>query len=160
MPATQPSAAALKSFLAKARAALSGATITDTPRMRCIGWSQETSLSICTHILARDKTGTFSVPWLHAAHPSTKPDIGEWVVFHTYDGEPRALLQTRQLTLLTFGEIDASHTALDGPSVRDLKVWQGIHTKYWNDLLAPLGKKVVADMPVIVERFACVYPPA
>jgi len=29
---------------------------------------------------------------------------------------------------------------------------------YWNGLLAPLGKKVDDEMPVIVEKFTCVYP--
>ncbi len=100
----------------------------------------------------------FSLPWLNAVHVETKPDIGNFVILLDYDGDPQALSQTVGLTLVTFGEIDATHTALDGPSVRDLTVWRGIHTNYWNGLLEPLGKKVGDNLPVVVERFVCLPP--
>jgi uncharacterized protein YhfF len=157
MGPTNPTAAALKTFVDGCHAALPGVRA-DSYRTRCIGWNRETSESICKHILAREKTGTFSAPWLWAAHPNLKPEIAQFVVFHTFDGTPRALLQTKQLTLLTFKEIDETHTALDGPSVRALDTWRGIHIKYWNSLLGPLGKEVVGEMPVVVERFECLHP--
>lgn len=162
MPATQPSESALNAFLAECAAALPGTEIAAPgaapTRNRCIGWDLETSETICGLVIAGEKTGTFSVPWLHASHPDTKPEIGDFVVLSNFGGEPRALLQTMALTLLTFGEIDASHTALDGPGVRDLDVWRGVHTNYWNGLLEPLGKSVADEMPVVAERFACLYP--
>lgn len=158
MPATPPTESALKAFLAECAAALPGTDVGPTPRNRCIGWDLETSETICGLVIAGEKTGTFSVPWLHASHPDTKPEIGDFVVLSNFGGEPRALLRTMALTLLTFGEIDASHTAMDGPGVRDLDVWRGVHTNYWNGLLKPLGREVVDDMPVIAERFACLYP--
>ena len=70
----------------------------------------------------------------------------------------RDSLRTVGLELLTFKNIDLSYTALDGPSVRDLEVWRDVHTKHWNTLLGELGKTVEDDMPVIVERFICIYP--
>lgn len=158
MPATPPTEDALDEFLGKCEAALPGVDVRHDPRTRCIGWNLETSTAICDYVVAGDKTGTFSLPWLHDSLPETKPGIGQFVVLSNFDGVPRALLQTIALTLVTFGEIDETHTAVDGPSVRDLTVWRGIHTKYWNGLLEPLGKEITDDMPVIVERFACVYP--
>ena len=159
MAATPPTDSALEAFLEECQAVLPEGSA-DRVRTRCIGWNDETSQAICEHVIAGDKTGTFSVPWLHADHPNTKPDIGNFIVLLTYDGTPRALLQTMALEFVTFKDIDTSHTGLDGPSVRDLEVWRGIHTKYWNDLLAPLGRAVEDDMPVIVERFVCRYPAA
>ena len=166
MPATPPTESDLKNFLAECKAALPGTDFSEaggeqgaaSPRNRCIGWNLETSETICGLVIAGDKTGTFSLPWLHATHPDTKPGIGDFVVLSNFEGEPRALLQTVALTLLTFGEIDASHTALDGPAVRDLDVWREVHTKYWNGLLEPLGKEVGDKMPVVAERFVCVFP--
>jgi uncharacterized protein YhfF len=158
MPATTPTAAAVKNFLDQARTALPGAEISDGLRQRCIGWNSETSNRICDYVLVGEKVGTFSTPWLHKAHPSMKPDIGEYVLLHNYDGVPKALLQTRALKLLPFKRIDGTHTAIDGPGVRDLEAWRKVHIGYWNGLLEPLGKKVVDEMPVIVERFRCVYP--
>ena len=158
MPPTPPTESALDAFLKKCESALPETKIGNSYRTRCIGWNRETSTKICEHVIAGEKTGTFSLPWFYTVHVETKPDIGDFVILLDYDGDPQALLQTVGLTLVTFGEIDATHTALDGPSVRDLAVWRGIHTNYWNGLLEPLGKKVSDAMPVIVERFVCVYP--
>jgi len=158
MPATAATSAAVKNFLDKARAAVPGAEVPDGLRQRCIGWNSETSNRICEYVIGGEKVGTFSTPWLHKVHPSTKPEIGEYVLLHDYDGAPRALLQTRSLTLMPFKDIDATQTAIDGPGVREIEAWRKVHISYWNGLLEPLGKKVVDEMPVIVERFACVFP--
>jgi len=158
MPAAQPSAADREAFLADAAKAVPGLDAGDDQRVRCTGWDDETSTNICNLIIQGEKTGTFSLPWLHAKNPDSRPQIGEYIIQTTFDGKPQALLQTRALELVTFGDIDASYTALDGPSVRDVEVWRGIHTKHWNGLLEPHGMAVAEDMPVVVEKFACVYP--
>lgn len=157
MPPAPPNESDLKSFLAECGSALPGTDFGE-PRTLCIGWNLETSETICALVIAGDKTGTFSLPWLHDALPETKPEIAKYVVLSNYGGVPRALLQTVALTLVRFGEIDESHTAIDGPSVRDLDVWRGIHTKYWNGLLEPFGREVLDEMPVVVERFVCLHP--
>lgn len=158
MPATSPTPAAVKSFLDKARAALPGAEIGDSLRQRCIGFNTASANLICDYVIQGEKVGTFSVPWLHKAHPYMKPEIGEYVLLHNFEGEPRALLHTRSLDLMPFKDVNATHTAIDGPSVRPLEAWRNVHVPYWNGLLAPLGKKVDDEMPVIVEKFTCVYP--
>ncbi len=158
MPAAQPTDAQRQTFLDTCAAAVPGLDAGKKQRIRCIGWDQETSETIAKLVIDGEKVGTFSLPWLHAAHPELKPEIGEFIIQTAYDGAPQALLQTVGLELLTFKDIDASYTALDGPGVRDLTVWRGIHTKHWNGLLASQGKTVVDNMPVVVERFVCVYP--
>ena len=162
MSATPPTSAALESFLADCRAALprpeAAALEPGACRQSCIGADLGMSEQICGLVIAGDKTGTFSLPWLHDAHPEIKPDIAGFTVLSNFDGTPRVLLQTVELSLVTFGDIDASYTALDGPGVRDVAVWRGVHTAHWNTLLKPLGKEVAEDTPVVVERFACLYP--
>ena len=158
MPAVQPTEPQRKTFLDTCASAVPGLDTVTTHRVRCIGWDQETSETIVQLVVDREKVGTFSLPWLHAQHPELKPEIGEYIIQTTFDGAPKALLQTVGLELVTFKDIDASYTALDGPSVRDLDVWRGVHTKHWNGLLEAQGKTVEDDMPVIVERFVCVYP--
>ena len=158
MPAAPPSAAARKEFLAAAVAAVPGLDPGTDQRIRCTGWDQQTSATIAKLIVDGEKTGTFSLPWLHAKSPGTRPQIGEYIIQTTFDGAPQALLQTVGLELVTFGDIDASYTALDGPGVRDVEVWRGVHTRHWGGQLEPLGMAVAEDMPVVVERFVCVYP--
>lgn len=158
MPAAPLSDADRKDFLAAATAAVPGLDPGSDQRTRCIGWDQETSETIVDLVIGGEKVGTFSLPWLHAKAPESKPEIGEYIIQTTFDGAPKALLQTVGLELLTFKDIDAKYTALDGPGVRDVDVWRGVHTKHWNNLLEPHGRKVEEDMPVVVEKFVCVYP--
>jgi uncharacterized protein YhfF len=158
MPAVQPTEYQRKTFLDTCAAAIPGLDAGTTQRVRCIGWDQETSEVIAQLVVDGEKVGTFSLPWLHARNPELKPEIGEYIIQTTFDGAPKALLRTVGLELLTFKNVDASYTVLDGPGVRDLEVWRGVHTKHWNTLLGDLGKTVEDDMPVVVERFVCVYP--
>ena len=150
MPATQPTDAQRQTFLDTCGAAVPGLDAGNAQRIRCIGWDQETSETIAKLVIDGEKVGTFSLPWLHAKHPELKPEIGEFIIQTTYDWAPKALLKTVGLELVTFKDIDASYTALDGPGVRDLDVWRGVHTKHWNGLLEPHGKSVANDMPVVV----------
>jgi uncharacterized protein YhfF len=158
MPAAQPSDAQRKEFLDACAVAIPGLDAGPSQRIRCIGWNQETSETIAQLVIAGEKVGTFSLPWLYTTTPELRPHIGEHLILTTFDGTPKALLQTVGLELVTFKDIDASYTALDGPAVRDLDVWRDVHTKYWTGLLEPHGKSVEGDMPVVVERFVCVHP--
>lgn len=158
MPAVQPTESQLNTFLDSCSSQIPSLDAGTTQRVRCIGWDQETSEAIAQLVVDGEKVGTFSLPWLHAQNPELKPEIGEYIIQTTFDGVPKALLRTVGLELLTFKNIDLSYTALDGPSVRDLEVWRDVHTKYWNTLLGELDKTVEDDMPVIVERFICIYP--
>ena len=127
-------------------------------RMRCIGWNQQISETICQYIIEGEKVGTFALPWLLDQYSKQKPQIGEYIIQLDYKGSPRALVQVVSLHLVPFSEIDAKHTSLDGPPVRELEVWLELHTKYWNSLLEQFGRVVGPDMPVIVERFRCCHP--
>ena len=158
MPAVQPTESQLNTFLDSCSSQIPSLDAGTTQRVRCIGWDQETSEAIAQLVVDGEKVGTFSLPWLHAQNPELKPEVGEYIIQTTFDGVPKALLRTVGLELLTFKNIDLSYTALDGPSVRDLEVWRDVHTKYWNTLLGELDKTVEDDMPVIVERFICIYP--
>tara|TARA_Y100000590_G_C15370448_1_gene882336 strand:+ start:290 stop:790 length:501 start_codon:yes stop_codon:yes gene_type:complete len=144
-------------FLTKCVSAMPELEIKGSLRARCIGWNQDISIKIGNLIIQHEKVGTYSLPWIHDYYPHSQSQVGELIVQVLHDGTPYALIKVISLQLLNFGDITSEHTALDGPPVRDFNVWMDLHTKYWNSLLLSMGRKVEKDMPVIIEKFLCVF---
>lgn len=121
--------------------------------VRMIGWDEASTEQVLQMIASRDKTGTFTLPWLVEVGERAAPAVGDVIIFVDWHGQPRCLCRLTDIRHVTFGAIDATHTALDGPPVRDLAVWKPLHTRYWNAALEPFGLRVSDAMPVLVEAF-------
>ena len=93
--ATPPTAAALQAFLQ--------AAIRDRPEVgprpvcevRWIGLDAESTLAIFELIRARDKTGTFTLPWIVERTGQPVPRVGALLVLIDMGGRPTLLLRTR-----------------------------------------------------------------
>lgn len=121
--------------------------------VRWIGLDDESTEQIIDLIRAGDKTGTYTLPWIveHTEQPT--PAVGDTIILVDFGGHPRLIVRLTEIEQVAFGRITATHTAIDGPPVRDLAVWKPLHTRYWNAMLAPHDLAVSADMPVWVEQF-------
>ena len=125
-------------------------------RVRSIGGTPETMEAITRLILAGDKTGTFTSPWMFEGDRSITPVVGGYSVLTDSRGAPAAVLKTTMLMTLPFNQITENETAVDGPPVRPLEVWRPIHVDFFTGELAARGKSFVEDMPVTVEAFEVV----
>ena len=74
-----------------------------------------------------------------------------------YNRRPKIIVQIINPYLKRFDEIDIEATKLDGPTIREVKVWREIHLKYWNRILLNYNKECQDDMPVLVEPFKVIY---
>jgi uncharacterized protein YhfF len=153
----RPTPAALESFWSAARAAVPALASVPDYRVRWIGLDAPTTRQIFDLIRARDKTGTFTLPWIAAATGQPAPRAGDCQVLIDYDGTPTLLVRLTRVHEATFGTVTAEDTAVDGSPVRALEVWKPLHTEYWNALLKPFGRAVTPDMPFWVEAFELVY---
>ena len=151
--ATPPTAAALQAFIEAAVRACPEIGPHPVCEVRWIGLDAESTLAIFELIRVRDKTGTFTLPWILARTGQPEPREGDCIVLIDFRGQPRLLVRLTAIEAVTFGTIGSRHTAVDGTPVRDLAVWKPLHTRYWNNLLEPFGMVVSDDMPVLVERF-------
>ncbi len=125
-------------------------------RVRSIGGTPETIEAITRLILAGDKTGTFTSPWMYEGDRSITPVVGGYSVLTDSNGAPAAVLKTTLLMTLPFDQITENETAVDGPRVRPLEVWRPIHVTFFTNELAARGKTFVMDLPVTVEAFEVV----
>lgn len=132
----------------------------DAYEVRWIGLDNDSTEQILELIAAGDKTGTFTLPWLIERTEQPQPRAGACIILVDFKGKPRMVVRLTEIIHVNFGDIEASHTAIDGTPVRDLEVWIPLHTRYWNALLAPHDLSVSPEMPVYVEPFEQLYPVA
>lgn len=125
--------------------------------VRWIGLDQPSTDQIIDLIKARDKTGTFTLPWIIARTDKRWPKVGEALILVDFAGKPALAVRLTKVYETTFGKITAADTAVDGTPVRDLAVWKPLHTQYWTALLKPFGLSVSDDMPVLIEAFDLIH---
>lgn len=125
-------------------------------RVRSIGGTPETKDVIAKLILDGDKTGTFTSPWMYEGDRSITPVVGGYSVLTDSKGDPAAVLKTTVTMTLPFNQITENETAVDGPAVRPLEIWQPIHVTFFTNELSARGKTFAEDMPVTVEQFEVV----
>ena len=143
-------------FWTKAQAAVPG--LSGSYRVKHIGSDAEICERLLALILSGQKTGTFTLPWLHGHHPDWVPEHGGLVIYTDFSDTPRALIRQSKPAFAAYDEINAIHTACEGPGARDPNVWRQIHWPYWTAQLKPYGLKPATDMPVCIERFTLLYP--
>ena len=151
--ATRPSSAALAAFFAEAARACPQIGPDPAYQVRWIGLDADSTLQIFELIRKRDKTGTFTLPWIIERTGQPVPQAGALLVLIDISGRPTLLLRTRVVREAVFGKVTAADTAVDGSPVRDPAVWVPLHTAYWNALLEPFGLSVSDDMPFWIEEF-------
>jgi uncharacterized protein YhfF len=153
----QPDPAKLDDYWQQATAELDRPGLPADYSVRWIGLDDPTTEEVIELIIAGDKTGTFTLPWLIERTDQPAPTVGDSIILVDFHGRPRLLVRLTEITEVAFGDISAAHTAIDGSPVRDLAVWKPLHTRYWNGLLAPWQLKVDASMPVLVEKFLLLH---
>lgn len=153
-----PDTAAIEHFWQAQAARLPKSVGAGGYQVRWIGLDDPSTEQVLALIVQKDKTGTFTLPWLLTEGGQPLPRVGDSVVLVDFKGQPRLLVQLTHIEEVSFGALDLRHTAVDGSPVRPLSIWKPLHTRYWNPMLAPFGLQVEEQMPVLVERFTLLTP--
>jgi uncharacterized protein YhfF len=70
-------------------------------------------------------------------------------------GHPRALIETTEVVVVPFDEVDEEHAFLEGEGDRTLAHWRDVHEGFFTEHAARGG--FATDMPVVLERFRVLY---
>ncbi len=110
-------------------------------------------------VLRGIKDGTASSMWDYEATGDPLPEVGELSVILDGTGEPRAVIETTDLRVVPFDQVDAEHARAEGEGDRTLAHWRAVHERYWREHSEnPRGYE--PDMPVLCERFRLLWPAA
>jgi uncharacterized protein YhfF len=153
----RPERPALDAFWLEACQALPEETLPASYHVRWIGVDAPGTREVFDLILARDKTGTFTLPWIVEHTDQPQSAVGDCIILIDFDGTPQLLVRIDAIHQTAWSRITARDTAVDGSPVRDLATWIPLHTEYWNSILKPFQLAITDDMPVLIERFTPLF---
>lgn len=104
------------------------------------------------------KTATCSAVWEWEAEGEAIPAPGRMAVVVDGQGRPLCVIETTQVQVRTFEQVDESFAREEGEGDRSLADWRAGHWAYFERNLAAFGKRVALDMPLVCERFRLLYP--
>jgi uncharacterized protein YhfF len=122
------------------------------------GNSREMARELTALVLQGKKTATASLPWEYDEKPEDAPILNGFSVVTDFEGEPQCVVQTTELRVLPFNEVDAEFAFDEGEGDQSLDYWREVHWDYFSRQCAAAGREPSLEMPVNCERFRLLYP--
>jgi uncharacterized protein YhfF len=99
------------------------------------------------------KRATASLPIQFEAEGTSLPAAGDVSIVTRADGSPLAIIETTDIRLVPFGDVDAEFAAAEGEGDGSLAYWRRAHTAFFGRVLARLGGRLDDGSLVVCERF-------
>lgn len=109
-------------------------------------------------VLRGPKRATAGLLWDAELDAGMMPVQGGYSLVTDHAGAPLLIIRTTQVEIRPYDKVDADFAAAEGEGDRSLAYWRDAHWRYFSRRCAALGRTPSTDMPVILERFALVYP--
>lgn len=107
-------------------------------------------------VLDGTKTATASALWDYEAEGEDLPQPGTLGIVLDGVGHPHALIETTDVEVVPFDEVDEAHAHLEGEGDRTLAHWRAVHERFFTEHAAH-DRGFSPDMPVVLERFRVLY---
>ncbi len=122
------------------------------------GDSPEMADSLGALVAAGTKTATCSLLWEYEFDGEDVPEVGELSVITAGNGAPLCIIETVEVGIKPFDQVDEAFAYDEGEGDRSLAFWRRVHWNFFGRSCARIGRELSHDMPVICERFRLVYP--
>ena len=103
------------------------------------------------------KTATCGALWAYEAEDEPVPQVGDLSIVTDWDGQPVCIIETTEVTIRPYNEVDAQFAHDEGEGDRSLAYWREVHWRFFTRECAELGREPAEDMPLVCERFRVVY---
>lgn len=108
-------------------------------------------------IVSGKKTATCSALWEYQSEGSPIPVVGTLTVLLSGSSEPLAVIETTDVTIRAYQDVDAQFALEEGEGDLSLENWREGHWRFFSRTLAKIGKVPTLDMPLVCERFRVVF---
>lgn len=108
-------------------------------------------------VLEGKKTATCSSLWEWEAEGKPVTEVGAFWIVLDGRGAPLCIVQTTEVTVRRFDEVDAAFAYEEGEDDRSLHSWRAGHQRFFTRTLAAIGREFTPEMPLVCERFRVVY---
>ena len=121
------------------------------------GVNEEQADELLYLVLGGTKTATASALLDYESDNSPVPVVGELSIVLDGKNNPRAVVETTDVTVVPFVEVTAEHAFAEGEGDRRLDSWRTGHQEFWQKhMINP--QDFSPTMLVVCERFRLVYP--
>ncbi len=108
-------------------------------------------------IVAGTKTATCSALWEWQADGDPIPAVGLMTIVLDGQQQPWCIIETTEVTVRAYNEVEAQFAAEEGEGDRSLAYWREAHWHFFSRALPKIGKAPTETMPLVCERFSMVY---
>jgi uncharacterized protein YhfF len=122
------------------------------------GDSERLARDLADLVLRGPKRATAGLLWDAELDPTMMPVLGGCSLVTDHAGVPLLIIRTTQVEVRPYDKVDADFAAAEGEGDGSLDYWRAAHWAYFSRRCEALGRAPGIDMPVILERFALIYP--
>ena len=122
-----------------------------------IGDTPESADHGASLILSGEKTATSSLLWEYEIGGTPLPSVGDFSILLDGRGGPVCVVETMELEIKPFDEVDARFAHDYGEWGGSLAGWRKGCWAYYEAQGRTLGKKPSREMPLVCERFRVVF---
>ncbi len=122
------------------------------------GDSEPLARDLADLVLRGPKRATAGLLWDAELDPTMMPMLDGCSLVTDHAGVPLLIIRTTQVEVRPYDKVDADFAAAEGEGDGSLDYWRAAHWAYFSRRCEALGRAPSIDMPVILERFALVYP--
>ena len=108
-------------------------------------------------IVNGSKTATCSSLWEWEAEGESPYEAGTVTVVLDGRGAPIGIVETTEVTIRKYNEVDADFARDEGEGDLSLRYWQDAHKFFLSRTLHKIGKEFSEDMLLVCERFRLIY---
>lgn len=123
------------------------------------GWgdSPEMADELGTLIAQGTKTGTCSALWEWEVEGNSIPEVGLITIALDGRGEPLCIVETVEVSIRKYNEVDADFARAEGEGDLSLNYWRAAHKRFFTRVLSKFGREFSEEMPLVCERFRVIY---
>ena len=108
-------------------------------------------------VLKGQKKATASSLWVYENEGEPIPRAGDLSIITDWYGNAKCIIQTNQVTITPFKDVDEEFANTEGEGDCSLEYWRSAHQRYFEAECKSIGKVFTDDMPVVCEIFEVVY---
>jgi uncharacterized protein YhfF len=109
-------------------------------------------------VRAGKKTATCSLVWAYEAENEEPPVVGDLSIITNWDGEPLCIIETTEVQIKPFNQVDEGFAYDEGEGDRSLAYWRKVHWDVFSRECAAIGRMPAETMPLVCERFRVIFP--
>lgn len=103
------------------------------------------------------KTATASLLKIYELENEPLPIAGKLSIIENSENQPLCIVETVEITIKPFNQIDATFAADEGEGDRSLAYWRTVHHQFFSRECQQFNLVFSEDMEVICERFYVVH---